>query len=48
MIKLTQVLFFHTARRKYGGREVQCNITKNETLLQSSRQIYILENKLTF
>ncbi len=33
--------------RQYGGREVQNNITNCETLLRSSRQIYILENKLT-
>ena len=32
----------------YGGREVQTNITKSETLLQSLRQIYILENIFTY
>ncbi len=32
----------------YGGREVQNNITKCETLLRSSRQIYILENIFTY
>ncbi len=32
----------------YGGREVQNNITKCETLLWSSRQIYILENIFTY
>ena len=32
----------------YGGREVQINITKSETLLQSLRQIYILENIFTY
>ncbi len=32
----------------YGGREVQNNITKCETVLRSSRQIYILEKKITY
>src|SRR4029434_10781210 len=32
----------------YGGREVQTNITKSETLLQSLRQNYILEKKITY
>src|SRR4029434_6475868 len=48
--------FFSFARRQlrlvasvlYGGREVQTNITKSETLLQSLRQIYILENIFTY
>ncbi len=34
--------------RKYRGREVRNNITKCETLLRSSRQIYILENIFTY
>ncbi len=34
--------------QSYGGREVQNNITKCETLLRSSRQIYILENIFTY
>ncbi len=34
--------------RQYGGREVQNNITNCETLLRSSRQIYILENIFTY
>ncbi len=33
---------------RYGGREVQNNITKCETLLRSSRQIYILEKKFAY
>ncbi len=42
--------FSHTtiSRVYYGGREVQNNITKCETLLRSSRQIYILENIYTY
>ena len=35
-------------RLAYGGREVQTNITKSETLLQSLRQIYIWENIFTY
>ncbi len=33
---------------EYGDREVRNNITKCETLLRSSRQIYILENIFTY
>src|SRR4029434_5231324 len=48
--------FFSFARRQlrfvasvlYGGRELQTNITKSETLLQRLRQIYILENIFTY
>ncbi len=32
----------------YGGREVQTKITKCETLLQTLRQIYMLENIFTY
>ncbi len=38
---------FRKMFHEYGGREVQNNITKCETLLRSSRQIYILENIFT-
>ena len=41
---LAQVL----CMEKYGGREVQTKITTYETLLQSLRQIYILENIFTY
>ena len=34
--------------QKYGGREVQTKITNCETLLQSLRQLYILENIFTY
>ncbi len=42
------MLFAGSTAERYGGREVRNNITKCETLLRSSRQIYILENIFTY
>ncbi len=47
-IRATDSRQSRSREEKYRGREVRNNITKCETLLRSSRQIYILENIFTY